>query len=66
RIGCEGPLRFVRFKIGLGITYRRGSWGSVSLAVFVDSNSAPDAANRRFASGFVVMYAGGSVSDKQK
>ena len=53
-------LMYVRGTSGLGITFQRGS--GVDLSVYVDSDFASRAEDRRSVSGALVMCAGGCVS----
>ena len=53
---------YVRFTVGLGITYQRGARNGVALEVYVDSDFASKATDRRCVSGAIVMCAGACVS----
>lgn len=55
-------LMYVRFTVGLGITYQSGTAGGAVLELFVDSDFASRETGRRSVSGAVVMCAGGAVS----
>ena len=55
-------LMYVRFTVGLGITYQRGTENGVALEVYVDSDFASKATGRRSVTGAIVMCAGACVS----
>ena len=55
-------FKYVRFTSSYGITFQRGTASGVGLEVFVDSNFASRATDRRSVSGGVVMCAGACVS----
>ena len=55
-------LTYVRFMSSYGITFQRSTASGVGLEVFVDSDFASRATDRRFVSGGVVMCAGACVS----
>ena len=55
-------LMFIRFTSSYGITFQRGTVNGVGLEVFVDSDIASRATDRRSVSGGVVMCAGACVS----
>ena len=55
-------LVYVRFTSTYGITFQRGTASEVGLKVFVDSDFASRATDRRSVSGGVVMCAGACVS----
>ena len=55
-------LMYIRFTSSYGITFQRGATSGVGLEVFVDSDFASRATDRRFVSGGVVMCAGACVS----
>jgi len=55
-------LMYVRLTSSYGITFQRGVGGGVGLEVFVDSDYASRATDRRSVSGGVVMCAGACVS----
>lgn len=59
-------LMYVRFTLDVGITYQRGTGTGVSLQVFVDSDFASKATDRRSVSGLVVKCAGACVSFSSK
>ena len=53
---------YIRCTSAYGITFQRGTAGGVSLEVYVDSDYASKATDRRSVSGGVVMCAGSCVS----
>lgn len=53
---------YIRFTSTLGITFQRGSRGGIDLRLYVDSDYANRATDRRSVSGAVVMCAGACVS----
>ena len=53
---------YVRFTSNYGITFQRGTASGVGLEVFVDSDFANRATDRRSVSGGVVLCAGACVS----
>ena len=55
-------LMYVRFTSSYGITFQRGTTSGVGLEVFVDSDFASRATDRRYVCGGVVMCAGACVS----
>ena len=55
-------LMYVRFTSGYGITFQRGTARGVGFEVYVDSDYASRAIDRKYVSGGVVMCAGGCVS----
>ena len=55
-------LMYTRFTSSYGITFQQGTASGVDLGVFVDSDFASRAADRRSVSGGVVMCAGACVS----
>ena len=55
-------LMHIRFTSSYGITFQRGTTSGVGLEVFVDSDFASRATDRRSVSGGVVMCAGACVS----
>ena len=55
-------LMYVRFTSSYGITFQRGTASGFGLEVFVDSDFASRATDRRSVSGGVVMCAGACVS----
>ena len=55
-------LMYIRFTSSYGITFQRGTASGVGLKVFVDSDFASKATDRRSVSGGVVMCAGACVS----
>ena len=55
-------LMYIRFTSSYGITFQRGTASGVGLEVFVDSDFASRATDRRSISGGVVMCAGACVS----
>lgn len=63
RVHWQAAIRvmmYVRGTSGLGITFQRGR--GVELSLYVDSDFAGRATNRRSISGALVMCAGGCVS----
>ena len=54
-------LMYVRFTSSFGITFQRGMVGGDRMELFVDSDFASKATDRRFISGAVVMVAGACV-----
>ena len=54
-------LMYVRFTSSLGITFQRGMVGGDRMELFVDSDFASKATDRRSVSGAVVMFAGACV-----
>ncbi|CAB1117830.1 unnamed protein product [Ectocarpus sp. CCAP 1310/34] len=54
-------LRYVRFMIGYGITFQRGTVGGDHMELFVDSDFANKATDRRSVSGALVLFAGACV-----
>ena len=54
-------LMYVRFTSSLGITFQRGTVGGDRMELFVDSDFASKATDRRSVSGAVVMFAGACV-----
>ncbi|CAB1119976.1 unnamed protein product [Ectocarpus sp. CCAP 1310/34] len=55
-------VMYIRCTSAYGITFQRGTAGGVSLEVYVDSDYASKATDRRSVSGGVVMCAGSCVS----
>ena len=55
-------LMYVRFPSGYGITFQRGTARGVGFEVYVDSDNASRATDRKSVSGGVVMCAGGCIS----
>ena len=55
-------LMYVRFTSGYGITFQRGTARGVEFEVYVDSDHASRATDRKSVSGGVMMWAGGCVS----
>ncbi|CAB1120305.1 unnamed protein product [Ectocarpus sp. CCAP 1310/34] len=51
-------LMYVRFTSGYGITFQRGTVGGDHMELFVDSDFANKATDRRSVSGALVMFAG--------
>ena len=54
-------LMYVRFTSSFGITFQRGMVGGDHMKLFVDSDFASKATDRRSVSGAVVMFAGACV-----
>ena len=54
-------LMYVRFTSSFGITFQRGMVGGDQMELFVDSDLASKATDRRSVSGVVVMFAGACV-----
>ena len=54
-------LMYVRFTSSFGITFQRGMVGGDRMELFVDSDFASKATDRRSVSGAVVMFAGACV-----
>ena len=55
-------LMYVRFTSSYGITFQRGTEDSVNLEVYVDSDYASKATDRRYVLGSIVMCAGAYMS----
>ena len=63
-IHCKATLRILAYSngtSGFGITYQRGTLGSISLEVFADASYASKATDRRSVSGGAIMCRGACV-----